>query len=339
MHMPRRVCVLSDGAWATTIADLLARKGVAVELWCEFPEVAQQIRDHRVNEKFLPDVTLHEGVSPVTQMSEAVATAELVVFTKPVLYLRPHVERVAGFLRRDQVLLSVAKGIENSSLLRASQIIDQVTGRHDIAMMLGPSHAEEVARRLPASVVAAAEEMSLAEYIQTVFTTDRFRVYTSDDTVGTEIGACIKNVVAIAAGVCEGLGFGDNSRSALLTRGLAEIRRLGVAMGARPETFSGLTGIGDLITTCVSPYGRNRRVGLEIGRGKKLSQVLEEMGSVVPEGVWTTKSAVQLAERHDVEMPITEEVYRVLFEDKPPLEAVSDLMMREPKSEVEGLAD
>ena len=328
-----QACVLSDGAWATALAILLAEKGHPVNLWCQFPEVADQIRDTRINETFLPGVTVHENVTPTTDMASAIQGAALVVFTKPVLYLREHAAQAASFVQAGQVLLNVAKGIEADSLLRASQIIGEATGRDDVALLVGPSHAEEVARRLPASVVAAAHDQDTARIVQATFSTDRFRVYTTDDVVGVEIGACVKNVIAIAAGVCDGLGFGDNSKAALLTRGLAEIRRLGVAMGARAATFSGLAGIGDLITTCISPYGRNRRVGCEIGKGKTLAEVLEELAPAVPEGVWTTKSTRALAERYGVEMPIADEVYHILFEDKPPSEAVSDLMRREPKSE------
>ena len=332
-----KAVVLGDGAWATTLALLLAQKGSHVGLWCHFPEIVEQIDSRGVNETFLPEIELPGTIVPTTDIESAMAGAWLVVVAKPVVHLRTALDEVAPFLRAEQTLLSVSKGIEKDTLLRAGQIVEQVAGREDVALLLGPSHAEEVARRLPASVVAAARDEALARRIQDVFTTDRFRVYTTDDVVGVEVAAATKNVIAVAAGVCDGLGFGDNSKAALVTRGLAEIRRLGVAMGAHAETFSGLAGIGDLITTCVSPYGRNRRIGYEIGKGKTRDEALEAMAPAVPEGVWTARSTVELARREGVEMPITEEVYRLLFEDKPPLAAVNDLMHRTPKSEVEAL--
>ncbi len=218
--------------------------------------------------------------------------------------------------------------------MRGSEIIRDILGKQPIALLLGPSHAEEVARRLPTTVVVASEDIKLAKEVQNIFMTNRFRVYTNTDVTGVELGASVKNVIAIAAGICDGLGFGNNSKSALITRGLAEITRLGVAMGGQRDTFSGLTGLGDLITTCVSPYGRNRSVGEQIAKGKKLSQLLEEMDQVA-EGILTTKSVYKLANKFDVEMPITREIYNVLFEDKDPMKAVNELMVRNPKSEVE----
>jgi glycerol-3-phosphate dehydrogenase (NAD(P)+) len=220
--------------------------------------------------------------------------------------------------------------------MRGSEIIRDILGKQPIALLLGPSHAEEVARRLPTTVVVASEDMKLAKEVQNIFMTNRFRVYTNTDVTGVELGASVKNVIAIAAGICDGLGFGNNSKSALITRGLAEIIRLGVAMGGQRDTFSGLTGLGDLITTCVSPYGRNRSVGEQIAKGKKLTQILEEMDQVA-EGILTTKSVYKLANKFNAEMPITREIYNVLFEDKDPMKAVNELMVRDPKSEIEYL--
>jgi glycerol-3-phosphate dehydrogenase (NAD(P)+) len=215
-------------------------------------------------------------------------------------------------------------------------MITSVLGNPPVSVLLGPSHAEEVARGLPTTVVAASENNGLAREVQETFTTDRFRVYTNPDMLGVELGAAMKNVIAIASGICDGLKFGDNSKAALITRGLAEISRLGVVMGAQKNTFSGLTGLGDLITTCISPYGRNRWVGEQIGKGKKLQEVLEKMEQIA-EGVWTTKSVTALSNKLHVEMPITQEIYNVLFTNKDPLEAVSNLMMRTPRSEMEEL--
>ena len=233
-------------------------------------------------------------------------------------------------------IVSVTKGIENETLMRPSAMISSVLGNHPISVLLGPSHAEEVARGLPTTVVASSDNNDLAQVVQETFTTDRFRVYTNPDMLGVELGAAMKNVIAIASGICDGLKFGDNSKAALITRGLAEISRLGVVLGAKKSTFSGLTGLGDLITTCISPYGRNRWVGEQIGKGRNLGEVLESMAQIA-EGVWTTKSVISLSRKLNVEMPITQEIYHVLFTGKSPLEAVSSLMMRVPRSEVEDL--
>jgi len=228
--------------------------------------------------------------------------------------------------------VSVAKGIENRTLLRPSQIVSDVLGRAPVAALSGPSHAEEVARGLPTTVAVASRNAELARRVQRLFMTDRFRVYTNNDLVGVELGGAVKNIIAIAAGICDGLGLGDNAKAALLTRGLAEMIRLGVAMGARRETFAGLAGMGDLITTCMSPYGRNRAVGVQLGQGRKLKEILAGMEQVA-EGVRTTRSVRALARRRGVEMPITEQCYRVLFRGKDPTRAVSDLMRRAAKDE------
>jgi len=329
----KRILLLGDGGWGTALAALVAEKGHRPTLWGFFADNVERTRGSRVNERFLPGVRIPDEVALTSEMAPAMAEADLLVFSTPVVHLRGVVSRAAECFRADLPVMNVAKGIENDTLMRGSEIIRDVLGERDVGMLFGPSHAEEVARRLPTTVVAAAREEGFAREIQATFMTERFRVYTSRDTVGVELGAALKNVIAIAAGVCDGLGFGDNSKAALVTRGLAEITRLGVAMGAEPATFAGLTGLGDLITTCVSPYGRNRKVGVEIGKGRKLKQVLEDMGQVVAEGVWTTRSACALADRYGVEMPIAREVYRILFEDKPPLQAAGDLMTRDAKAE------
>ena len=333
----KRVLLLGDGAWGTALALVLVENGHRPALWGNFPDYSRRMRETRVNETFLPGIALPDMVEITSEMAEPMAEADLLVFSTPVVHLRkvmqkakPHYARRAGL-----PVMVVAKGIENGTLMRASEIVSDELDVENVGVLFGPSHAEEVARRLPTAVVAAAPRAAFAQEIQQTFMTDRLRVYTSQDTVGLELGAALKNVIAIAAGVCDGLGFGDNAKAGLITRGLAEITRLGVAMGAQAQTFAGLAGLGDLITTCVSPYGRNRAVGEAIGKGKTLAQVLEDMGQVVAEGVWTTRSACALADKCGVEMPITREVYRLLFEDKPPLDAVSDLMLREAKPERE----
>jgi glycerol-3-phosphate dehydrogenase (NAD(P)+) len=262
--------------------------------------------------------------------------AQLIVSATPTPYLRSVLMKFKDIFVHGTPVVSVTKGIENDTLMRPSEVITNVLGKQPISLLLGPSHAEEVARGLPTTIVASSKDGNLARVVQEVFTTDRFRVYTNPDMIGVELGAAMKNVIAIAAGICDGLKFGDNSKAALISRGLVEISRLGIAMGAQRSTFSGLTGLGDLITTCISPYGRNRWVGEQIGKGKILKEILEKMQQIA-EGVWTTKSVMALSNKFKVEMPITKEIYDVLFTDKNPLEAVSDLMMRAPKSEVEEL--
>ena len=331
----KNISLLGDGGWGTALACLLAGNGHRATLWGFFPEIMAETSRLRENRNFLPGISIPETVRLTADLSEALLGADLVVFSTPVLHLRSVAESAALILRKapPRRVMTVAKGIERETLLRGSEILRQVLGVADVGLLLGPSHAEEVARRLPCSVVAAAGEEEFAREIQRAFMNERFRVYTSTDTTGVEVGAAVKNVIAIAAGLCHGLGFGDNAKAALLTRGLAEITRLGMAMGARRETFFGLSGLGDLITTCISPYGRNLKVGQEIGKGKKLDAVLAEIAPMVPEGVWTTRAVCALAERRRVEMPIAQAVRSVLFENTPPLLAARSLMTREPKAE------
>jgi len=335
--MPGTKCIalIGDGGWGTALACTLANNGHMAMLWGAFPEVTEEIRRTRENAQFLSGIPIPDHVVPTSDLGGAIMAADMVVFSTPVVYLRSVAEQAAPFFkdRQSPRVVCVAKGIERETLLRGSAVLAQVLGIDDIGMLFGPSHAEEVARRMPTTVVAAARDEDFAMKIQQAFINDRFRVYTSSDTIGVEIGAAVKNVIAIAAGICDGLSFGDNAKAALLTRGLAEIARLGIAMGAQQETFAGLSGLGDLITTCVSPYGRNRRVGLGIGKGKRLDEVLEEMSPMVPEGVYTTRSVCELADRNNVDMPIARAVYSVLFENKRPLEATQELMTREPKPE------
>ena len=331
----KRITLVGDGGWGTALACLLVENGCRVTLWGNFPEITEEIRRLRENKKFLPGVHIPEELELTNDLGAVIPSADMLVFSTPVVYLRSVAEKAAPFLKRTKLprVVCVAKGIERDTLLRGSEVIGQVLGVGDVGLLVGPSHAEEVARRMPTTVVAAARDEHFAVDIQRTFMNERFRVYTRDDTIGVEIGAAVKNVIAIAAGICDGLDFGDNAKAALLTRGLSEITRLGIAIGARRETFAGLSGLGDLITTCVSPYGRNRRVGFEIGQGKTLEQILQYMAPMVPEGVYTTCSVCALAERHSVEMPIARSVYAVLFEDKPSDEAAQELMTRDPKPE------
>ncbi len=330
---PRRVAIIGCGGWGTALALLLTRNGHRPCVWGVDPDYVESMRGSRRNPRYLPEVDIPEAVELSSDMAASLAGAQYVVAATPTIYLRSVCERMAPHLESEQVVISVAKGIEEDTLLVGSRLIRDVCGgEFGLAGLYGPSHAEEVARRMPTTVVATSAEPEVAREVQEVFMGPRFRVYTNTDMVGVELGAALKNVIAVAAGICDGLGFGDNAKSALLTRGLAEITRLGVAMGARPETFAGLTGLGDLMTTCFSPYGRNRSVGIRIAEGESLEQIVDQMDQVA-EGVRTTRSACVLAESRGVEMPITRAVHEVLFEGKDPVEAGMELMQREPKPE------
>ena len=332
----RKIAVLGNGGWGTALAILLYKKGFDTLLWGNSKEYVELLKERKENVKYLPGVSLPKGLSLTSDLAVASKERELVVVAIPTPFLRSAMERFKPYYTPRVPLLSVAKGIENNTLLMASQVISNVLEASPLALLLGPSHAEEVARDLPTTVVASSRRQALAKEIQRVFTTERFRVYTNPDMIGVEVGAAVKNVIAIAAGICDGMGFGDNTKASLIARGLVEIARLGVKMGARRATFSGLTGLGDLITTCVSKYGRNRYVGEQIGKGRKLKDILKGMEQVA-EGIYTTRSVKLLAEKHKVDMPISREIYRILYEDKDPRQAVSDLMMRSPRAEMEEL--
>lgn len=330
--MREKIFVVGNGGWGTALAVLLNNKGHNVTLWGHSKEYVEFLKEKRENTKFLSGIKLPQDLKLTSDLSEAANDISLIISATPSLYLRNVIERLKEFYIPDTKIVSVTKGIEISTLERASEILSEILGTKNIAILSGPSHAEEVAKELPTTVVVAAEDLALAEKVQDTFITDRFRVYTNKDVLGVELGGATKNVIAIAAGISAGLKFGDNTKAALLTRGLAEITRLGIAIGADESTFNGLAGIGDLITTCVSPYGRNLRLGEQIGRGKKLSEILASMTQVA-EGVMTTKSVLALAKKFNVDMPITRETYNILFENKDPLKAVNDLMMRSPRSE------
>ena len=330
-----RVSVISDGAWGTALARLLALKGHEVTLWSPFPEYAAVMRAERANPKFLPGFEIPDAVTIADTKGGSLPEADLIVSTHPAQFLRKTLEMVSEQLSGKVCVVSGTKGIENGTLMRPTEIIREVLAPRQLAVISGPSHAEEVARELPTTVVTASDDVDFAAEVQRVFTTERFRVYTGTDALGVEVAGALKNVIAIAAGICEGLGFGDNSKAALLTRGMVEIARLGSAMGAQRNTFAGLAGIGDLITTCYSPFGRNRAVGVAIGKGKKLQEVLVDMGMVVAEGIATTRSVMELAGRFDIEMPIARQIHAVLFEGTDPADAVTALMTRQPRSEAD----
>lgn len=335
--LSRRAAVLGAGSWGTALAAVLASNGFRVSLWSRSERQVQVMRGKRRNPKYLPDVVLDEAIHPTTVLREATEGAELVLFATPSHAMREVASLASRHLNRGQLVIHAAKGFELKTLKRMSQVICEELPTHtekDIVVLSGPSHAEEVAQQLPTAVVVASEDKTLAEQAQDCLINAYFRVYTNPDVIGVEIGGALKNVIALAGGISDGLGFGDNAKAALLTRGLAEIVRLGIAMGAHPSTFSGLAGIGDLVVTCTSQHSRNWRAGFMLGRGQSLDTVLNEMGMVV-EGVKTTRAAYELSQTYAVEMPITCELYHVLFSGKDARRAVGDLMGRGKTHEIE----
>jgi len=330
---PCRVAVIGCGGWGTALALLLDGNGHQVTIWGVEPAYVNQMAKERLNPRYLSGIEIPPSVGLSCEMADCVPDSDVVVMATPTLYLREVCGRLAQHLRTGQLVVNVAKGIEEGTLLRGSQVVEDVCGVSlRLAGLYGPSHAEEVARGLPTTVVATSRRPADAEAVRDIFMCRTFRVYTNTDVIGVELGAALKHVIAIAAGMCDGLGFGDNAKSALLTRGLAEITRLGVAMGARAETFAGLTGLGDLITTCVSPYGRNRAVGVRLAQGEGLEAIVASMDQVA-EGVKTTRSVRALADRHGVEMPISRAVHAVLFDGADPRQAAVELMERAPRPE------
>ena len=337
--MGLRFAILGDGAWGTAIALHLARNPEhRVTLWSARPDNARILQERRENVRLLPGVPIPQAVELTADIGQAVARADLWVAAIPTVYLRETLRRVATITTSreptgtDTPVLSLAKGLENTTFRRPTEIIQEVLGVSRVAVLSGPSHAEEVSRGLPTTLVAASADLDLARRLQQCFSTERFRVYTNLDVVGVELAGALKNIVGIAAGISDGLGLGDNAKAALLTRGLVEMARFGVALGAEHGTFFGLAGMGDLITTCISRHGRNRRVGQRLAGGETLDAILADM-NMVAEGVYTTRSVHEKAALMGLPMPITTEVYRVLYEGKDPRAAVDDLMLREPKSE------
>jgi glycerol-3-phosphate dehydrogenase (NAD(P)+) len=333
MEMTTKITILGGGAMATACSILLAeRPDQEVAVWARTSAHAEQMQRDRENKRLLPGVRLPDNVFVTADIERALDGAEYLVAAVPTQFLRASLMQVRKHLNQFRPVISVIKGIENETFLRPSEIIAEVLGGRAVVALSGPSHAEEIGRRLPATVVAASGDLGLARQVQRMFNTDRFRVYTNLDLIGVELAAALKNVIAISAGISDGLGYGDNAKSALMTRGLVEMTRFGMRFGAEASTFAGLAGMGDLITTCVSSYGRNRKVGEQLGKGKSLSQVLAGMEGVA-EGVATAKSVFEIAEQEGIEMPIMSEVYRVLFEGKSAADATNSLMMRPLRSE------
>lgn len=324
----KRVVVLGGGSWGTTLAVHLARIGHSVRIWEFFREHAEVMQATRENRKFLPKVKIPESIEISSDSRKMLSNAEIIVTAVPTHVMRATIASMR--LPDEAIVVNASKGIENDSLLRMSEVISENAPnlrRKNIGTISGPSHAEEVSRKVPTVLVSAFEESRISTLVQKVFSNEYLRVYHSNDLAGVEIAAALKNVIAIASGICDGAGLGDNSKAALVSRGAVEIQRLGTALGAKSETFYGVAGMGDLIVTCFSKHSRNRFVGEEIGKGRKLADILDEM-TMVAEGVKTAKSAHQLMKKTGVEMPILEQMYQILFRDKSPLQAVKDLMTR-----------
>jgi glycerol-3-phosphate dehydrogenase (NAD(P)+) len=336
----KKVAVLVAGSWGTALARVLADNENEVKLWTRNAAQADQINNEHRNEKFLPGAVLPGGITATTDMAEAVSEAEAVLFVAPSSAMRAVARQAALYIPKEALIIHATKGFESDSLKRMSTVIAEELGypEQQIVVLSGPSHAEEVINRLPTTIVVASKEIACAEAAQDLFMNDAyFRVYTNPDIIGVETAGSIKNIIALGAGLSDGLGFGDNAKAALITRGLAELSRLGSAMGANPLTFAGLAGVGDLIVTCTSKHSRNWRAGSMLAKGIPLAEVLERMGMVV-EGVRTTKAAHVLAGKHGIEMPITNQLYAVLFEGLSPEQAVGALMGRVRTHEIEEIA-
>lgn len=328
-----RIGMIGAGSWGCALSWLLCNNGHEVVMWSALPDEIGMLQKEREHKSKLPGVILPAGVSFTTDLEEAAQKADLLVLAVPSAFTRQTACRLKPFVRPGQILINVAKGIEEGTLMTLSQILEQEIPQADVAVLSGPSHAEEVGKGLPTTIVAGAKSRATAENIQNIFMNRVFRVYTSPDVLGIELGAALKNVVALAAGIADGLGYGDNTKAALITRGITEIARLGTAMGGRLETFFGLSGMGDLIVTCASMHSRNRRAGILIGQGYSMQEAMDQVQMVV-EGVYSAKAAVGLAKKYQVSLPIIEQVNEVLFGDKPAAAAVQDLMLRDRKIEI-----
>ena len=330
-----KISVLGAGGWGTTLAILLHYNGHNVTLWEYKKSYAKELIKKRVNTDYLPGIKIPKEIIITHDLEESTDDKNLIVLAVPSQFLRGVVKNIHYRKIEDAILVSVSKGIEKNSLMTMSQMLLDIfphSSENQIGVISGPSHAEEVSKRVPTAVVAASADIETSKTIQAAFMTSYFRIYASTDILGVELGGAFKNIIAIGAGIIDGAGFGDNTKAAIMTRGVAEISRLGLAMGARPETFAGLSGMGDLIVTCMSRHSRNRYVGEQIGKGKTLKEILKSMEQVA-EGVETTRSAKQLAAKNDIETPITNEVYKILYEDKDPVKATTDLMTRDMKTE------
>ena len=330
-----KVAMIGSGSWGTALATVLNENKHRVHCWTKDESVVATVADTGENQKYLPGIKLADDIIFSTDLESVLTDAEMVISAVPSQVTRDVLGKIPSrFVTPNQIWVTVSKGIENKTYKRISEVIEETLkiAPDNIVVLSGPSHAEEVARKIPTAVVSASVSMEAAKNVQEAFKTPYFRVYANDDVIGVELGGALKNIIALAAGICDGAGFGDNTKAALMTRGLVEMNRLGKTMGARSDTFAGLSGMGDLIVTCMSRHSRNRHVGEQIGKGRSLQDILNEM-VMVAEGVKTTLSAYELAQKYQVEMPITEQIFLTLFKDKSPYQAMVDLMTRESKVE------
>ncbi len=334
--MEKRIGVLGGGSWGSALAILLANKNYDVEMWMRRKNQIDEIKETRYNKRYLPDALFPNNLEVIDDMERTIRGKDIILMSVPTHGVREVLNNAKKYIKKDQIIVNVSKGIENESLLRISEIVGEILPDNKYAVLSGPSHAEEVSKDMATTVVSASDNKKIAEYIQEIFITPVFRVYTNPDVVGVELGGSLKNVIALGAGISDGLKFGDNTKAAIMTRGIFEMSKLGVAMGARAETFSGLSGIGDLIVTCTSMHSRNRRAGILIGQGNTVEDSIKKVGMVV-EGIKTTKSAYKLGEKHNIDMPITSELYNVLYNGADVAESVSNLMLREKKHEMENI--
>ncbi len=334
-----RIAVVGSGSWGTALAHILGEKGYAVDLWVRRTELANQIREDKENKSYLPGVKLSEHIFPSTDLEQVIANKEIIIIAVPSRAVKEITKRIAPLLSENAIIINTAKGLGSEETALLSQVIAteaKLDYQTRMVSLSGPNHAEEISRGVPSATVVASLSLQTAEKVQNILMTDKLRVYTNLDLTGVEVGGALKNIIAIGAGICDGLGYGDNTKAALMTRGLIEIARLGTALGAKPLTFSGLSGIGDLFVTCTSKHSRNRRFGISIGKGEKPLDVINS-SSMVVEGYTTTKIACNLASKLKIEMPITTEMYRILYENKSPLKAVETLMKRSKTNEMEDL--
>lgn len=327
-----KISVLGAGSWGTALALLLYHNGHEVTLWSALEDEVAMLLEKREHTSKLPGVKLPEEMAITSDLEGSLKNPDVAVLAVPSPFTRSTAERMAPFTKKGQIVVNVAKGVEENTLMTLSEIISEEIPQADVCVLSGPSHAEEVGKGIPTTCVVSAEKRETAEYLQSIFMSPVFRVYTTPDILGVELGGALKNVIALAAGTADGLGYGDNTKAALITRGIAEIARLGTKMGAKIETFYGLSGMGDLIVTCASVHSRNRKAGYLMGKGYTMKEAMDEVKMVV-EGVYSAKAAKSLAEKYQVEMPIIEEVNKVLFENKPAADAVRDLMIRDKKVE------
>ena len=328
----RKIGVIGAGSWGTALTIVLSGKGHQVKIWDINPEHVQEMRENRENVRYLPEIKFNDNLNVVDTVEEAITGADVVLFSAPAQFFRGALDSAMPYLKPEMILVNVAKGIEQKTLKRMSEIAAEKLPEAKYVVLSGPSHAEEVGREMPTTVAAASVDLALAEEVQEIFMTDRFRVYTTQDVVGVELGGSLKNIIALGAGISDGMGFGDNAKAALMTRGLAETKRLGIKLGADPATFAGLTGVGDLIVTCTSMHSRNRRCGIMIGEGLDPKEATAKVGMVV-EGMFTTESAYDLAVREGVDMPITTALYNVINGKIDAREALEMLMGRERRHE------